>query len=70
MDVKTLEDEYNALLSDKAGETEYLNSLQDQIEKMKVNYFSGFFVRCLMIYSVKTTSSLDDVVKAGSMEGF
>lgn len=35
LDVKTLEDEYNALLSDKAGETEYLNSLQDQIEKMK-----------------------------------
>ncbi|KAM5550154.1 hypothetical protein ABKV19_001212 [Rosa sericea] len=35
LDIKTLEDEYNALLSDKAGETEYLKSLQDQIEKMK-----------------------------------
>ncbi|CAN6686659.1 unnamed protein product [Malus baccata var. baccata] len=36
MDIKTLEEEYNALLSDKAGETEYLKTLQDQIEKLRV----------------------------------
>ncbi|XP_059449378.1 uncharacterized protein LOC132180528 [Corylus avellana] len=35
MDIKTLEEEHNALLSDKAGETEYLQSLLDQIEKLK-----------------------------------
>ncbi|KAB1210990.1 hypothetical protein CJ030_MR6G019619 [Morella rubra] len=35
MDVKTLEEEHNALLSDKAGETEYLQSLLDQIGKLK-----------------------------------
>ncbi|VVA24726.1 PREDICTED: tropomyosin [Prunus dulcis] len=35
MDVNTLEEEYDALLSDKAGVTEYLKSLQDQIEKLK-----------------------------------
>ncbi|KAF2297253.1 hypothetical protein GH714_020033 [Hevea brasiliensis] len=37
MDVKTLEEEYKALLSDKAGELEYLQSLQGQVEKLKVN---------------------------------
>ncbi|PON95156.1 tropomyosin [Trema orientale] len=35
MDLKTLEEEYNALLSDKAGETEYLQSLQYQVEKLE-----------------------------------
>ncbi|XP_004290260.1 PREDICTED: uncharacterized protein LOC101310565 isoform X1 [Fragaria vesca subsp. vesca] len=35
LDIKTLEDEYNALVSDNAGEAEYLKSLQDQIEKLK-----------------------------------
>ncbi|KAK1553603.1 hypothetical protein Q3G72_001024 [Acer saccharum] len=35
MDVTTLEEEHKALLSDKAGETEYMLSLQDQIEKLK-----------------------------------
>ncbi|XP_068319809.1 uncharacterized protein [Pyrus communis] len=35
MDIKTLEEEYSALLSDKAGETEYLKTLQDQIEKLR-----------------------------------
>ncbi|XP_038717953.1 uncharacterized protein LOC120011022 isoform X3 [Tripterygium wilfordii] len=35
MDIKTIEDEHKALLSDKSGETEYLQSLQDQIEKLK-----------------------------------
>lgn len=37
MDIKTLEEEYDALLSDKAGESEYLQSLQEQVEKLKVN---------------------------------
>lgn len=31
-----LEEEYKALLSDKAGETEYLQSLEKQVEKLKV----------------------------------
>ncbi|KAG6719474.1 hypothetical protein I3842_03G007500 [Carya illinoinensis] len=35
MDIKTLEEEHRALLSDKAGETEYLQSLLDQIGKLK-----------------------------------
>ncbi|XP_034689794.1 uncharacterized protein LOC117917583 isoform X3 [Vitis riparia] len=35
MDMKNMEEEYNALLSDKAGEAEYLHSLQGQIEKLK-----------------------------------
>ncbi|KAJ4829475.1 hypothetical protein Tsubulata_001410 [Turnera subulata] len=35
MDFKTLDEEYNALLSDKAGEFEYAQSLQLQIEKLK-----------------------------------
>ena len=42
MDIKRLEEEFNALLSDKAGETEYLKTLQDQIVKLKVNCLSGF----------------------------
>lgn len=35
MDIKTLQEEHNALLSDKDGETEYLQSLLDQIESLK-----------------------------------
>ncbi|CAL0333163.1 unnamed protein product [Lupinus luteus] len=35
-DVTALEEEFNALLSDKAGEREYLQSLESQIEKLKV----------------------------------
>lgn len=35
MDMDTLEEEHKALLSDKAGETEYLQSLHYQIEKLK-----------------------------------
>ncbi|OVA09293.1 hypothetical protein BVC80_8357g8 [Macleaya cordata] len=35
MDIKALEEEHQALLSDKAGETEYLQSLQNQIEQLK-----------------------------------
>ncbi|KAK8698322.1 hypothetical protein V6N13_114446 [Hibiscus sabdariffa] len=33
--IMTLEEEYKALLSDKDGETEYLRSLQNQIEQIK-----------------------------------
>ncbi|KAB5529804.1 hypothetical protein DKX38_019885 [Salix brachista] len=35
MDIKTLEVEYEALLSDKAGEIDYLQSLQKQIKQFK-----------------------------------
>ncbi|KAI4318255.1 hypothetical protein L6164_026044 [Bauhinia variegata] len=34
-DIRTLEEEYNALLSDKAGENEFLQSLEIEIEKIK-----------------------------------
>ncbi|KAL2326524.1 hypothetical protein Fmac_025582 [Flemingia macrophylla] len=34
-DVTALEEEYNAVLSDKAGETEYLRCLEKQVEKLK-----------------------------------
>ncbi|XP_028799183.1 tropomyosin [Neltuma alba] len=34
-DITTLEDEYNALMSDKAGEIEYLKSLEEQVQKLK-----------------------------------
>ncbi|KAE9592689.1 hypothetical protein Lalb_Chr19g0131901 [Lupinus albus] len=34
-DVTALEEEFNALLSDKAGEREYLQSLENQISKLK-----------------------------------
>ena len=47
MDMKNMEEEYNALLSDKAGEAEYLHSLQGQIEKLKVYAFTRF---CLLFY--------------------
>lgn len=36
VDIKVLEEEYTALLSDESGETEYLSSLQSQAEKLKV----------------------------------
>ncbi|CAN8290155.1 unnamed protein product [Cochlearia groenlandica] len=35
LDVKILEEEYTALLSDESGEAEYLQSLQSQAEKLK-----------------------------------
>ncbi|XP_024031629.1 uncharacterized protein LOC21395844 isoform X3 [Morus notabilis] len=35
VDLKTLEKEYNTLLSDKAGVTEYLQSLQAQVDILK-----------------------------------
>ncbi|XVF29788.1 hypothetical protein REPUB_Repub16aG0001300 [Reevesia pubescens] len=35
MSIMTLEEEYKALLSDKDGETEYLCTLQDQVEQIK-----------------------------------
>ncbi|RDX97929.1 hypothetical protein CR513_19234, partial [Mucuna pruriens] len=33
--ITALEEEYNALLSDKSGETEYLQSLEKRVEKLK-----------------------------------
>lgn len=42
MDIKTLEEEYKALLSDRAGEIEYLQSLQKQIKQLKVNVVNSF----------------------------
>ncbi|CAG7876441.1 hypothetical protein BRARA_E01883 [Brassica rapa] len=35
LDIKILEEEYTALLSDESGEAEYLHSLQRQAEKLK-----------------------------------
>ncbi|KAK9134859.1 hypothetical protein Syun_014189 [Stephania yunnanensis] len=35
MDIKSMEEEQKALLSDKAGETEYLQTLRRQIEQLK-----------------------------------
>lgn len=35
MDLTILEEEYEALLLDKSGETEYLQSLQGQIQKLQ-----------------------------------
>lgn len=37
MDEKSLEEELEALLSDKAGEAEYVESMQLQIMKLKVS---------------------------------
>ncbi|XP_058759085.1 uncharacterized protein LOC131632344 [Vicia villosa] len=34
-DITAIEEEYNALLSDKAGETEYLQSMEKQVGKLK-----------------------------------
>ena len=45
----TLEEEYKALLSDKDGETEYLCSLQDQVEQIKVD---TFFRLCLLFHEM------------------
>lgn len=45
----TLEEEYKALLSDKDGETEYLCSLQDQVEQIKVDTFIY-----IMLFSVSS----------------
>lgn len=45
-DITALEEEYNALMSDKAGEAEYLQSLEKQVEKLKVN-----MINLLVIYT-------------------
>lgn len=37
VDKETMEKEYNTLLSEKVGETEYLKSLQEQVERLKVS---------------------------------
>lgn len=39
MDINALEEEQKALLSDKAGEMEYLQSLQERTEQIKVGQF-------------------------------
>ncbi|KAL3635133.1 hypothetical protein CASFOL_019680 [Castilleja foliolosa] len=45
MDEKSLEDELQALLSDKSGEAEYVQTLEHQIMKLKVSYpFSNYVV--------------------------
>jgi hypothetical protein len=46
-DITALEEEYNALLSDKAGETEYLQSMEKQVNKLKVKhvYSTGKFYK-------------------------
>lgn len=36
MDVKTLEEELQAVLADKTGQLEYLQSLMDRTEQMQV----------------------------------
>lgn len=44
METKTLEEEHEALLSDKGGETEYMQSLQHQIEKLKVKMVINIYL--------------------------
>lgn len=44
MDKKSLQEEIEALLSDKAGENEYLQSLQHQIEMLKVIISVTFYL--------------------------
>lgn len=44
MDRKSLQEEIEALLSDKAGENEYLQSLQHQIEMLKVISIVTFYL--------------------------
>lgn len=44
MNVKTLEEEHQALLADRAGEIEYLHSLLQQFEKLKVDLFVSIFL--------------------------
>ena len=45
MDIKTLEEEHNALLLDKAGVIEYLQTLPSQIETLKVLFYSPKIVK-------------------------
>ena len=45
MDIKTLEEEHNALLLDKAGVLEYLQTLPSQIETLKVLFYSPKIVK-------------------------
>lgn len=44
MDIKTLEEEHTTLLSDKVGKSEFRECLKDQIEQVKVNIISSFFL--------------------------
>lgn len=43
MDINTLEEEYNAISSDKAEEADYFQSLKDQVEKLKVHEVLSLF---------------------------
>ncbi|KAK0577751.1 hypothetical protein LWI29_038038 [Acer saccharum] len=59
MDVTTLEEEHKALLSDKAGETEYMLSLQDQIEKLKsFNAFNAYVILSGSCYQFEFTKNV------------
>lgn len=61
MDIKTLEEEYKALLSDKAGEFGYLQSLKEQIEKVQVKVLVSFyFYLFLFAVSQKLGNCLKD----------
>ncbi|XP_063947756.1 uncharacterized protein LOC108218719 isoform X4 [Daucus carota subsp. sativus] len=53
MDTKNLKDEIEALLSDKAGENEYLQSLQNQIEMLKQEISNMVKCVCGMEYKVE-----------------
>ncbi|AEE31601.1 tropomyosin [Arabidopsis thaliana] len=56
VDIKILEEEYTALLSDESGEAEYLSSLQSQAEKLKVTLI--LYRRDLITnYMIMTTST-------------
>ncbi|XP_061365750.1 uncharacterized protein LOC133309021 [Gastrolobium bilobum] len=64
-DMTALEEEYNALLSDKAGETEYLQSLEKQTEKLKMIYH---VVKCACgeEFTVATEQNAYDVQEEGN----
>ncbi|XP_058115312.1 MAR-binding filament-like protein 1 isoform X5 [Magnolia sinica] len=52
MDIEALEEEHKALLSDKAGEVEYLQSLQERIEQIK-GISQAVKCRCGQEYTVE-----------------
>lgn len=63
-----MEEEYKALLSDRAGEIEYLESLQKQIKQLKVNVVNSF---SLHFAEIRVSYLLDEmVVKEVAKAGF
>lgn len=60
MEIKNLEEEYNALSSDKDRESEYFQSLQNQVEKLKVKEYGDFFFKCSQLLGILTMSSSFD----------